>query len=986
MATVTSPTSVDQVKELIRQLYAPGQNPEWLKTAQRTLQGLQHSPDGWALAEQLLASEEDNVRFFGALTYQVKINADWKTLPEEYHTQLLTTLVSWLLRYQNGPSLVARKLVAVLTTFALHTIPTTWKSPVKYLAACLAAKSLVPTETAESLSMKDLVGGLNESELKVTLEFANVLAEEADKTDLVADRKIQVHQAIKDSMHDIVDLLGYCLSLRGSMREVSDSATTVVKAGLGCLQSWLLYSADMRSLFQSMVPDVFACLAHPVLFGAAAEFTAEVLSHSRSFFPRSSIQDLVQLVTGPWGQGKLRSQLTTAAQGDEEDDSSNFNQLLIALGETTSETIADQIMDPHMQVLLSMLLALLNYPGYAVADEEVSPLTQEFWCSVVESIAESETNLEAGNALTMGVVEAVWRKIRWPSVHIERQWARDVKDDFAGFRRDLGDLLEQCYPVLRLDLITRLMNLLEEQTGSPSNVSWEDVEATLFCFVSIADAVPENSEETDRILIRLFSGPLFALQPPDASLRLRHTILNMTGLPAYSVTYSSANESSSSLSMPTLSNSASKSILTLCSACRGHLTSELANFGKLYMSLSTSTDLGTLEKERVTGAIAAIIQALPREPQKLEPLSFLIEQISRDFELAQVAAEAGNFEHAKELALSGLWCLTAAGKALGAPEQPLVILSGETTTFDKSQSFWQKDGQILQSQILTCVSNVANMFRKDPEVMDGICQVIRIGFREQEPGPFVFPIVDVVDFLVREIEAQQQPMSACLLTTSSKFLASCNIVGTERVDSEVSRLLDTVLTCTSHALEATGLKENPDVLHGLFDLLAKYLPCYPKVLFAEARLPNFLRLAIIGLTLQERLAQQGACAFLSDLYARHFDDADLDRSASEITRAMGPEVMKQLLVAFGGAIQRTALPQVSEVFGNLLRRHPQDSKRWLTTLFAQPGFLSAQLQEATKATFLKQIVGLALGNKNRQVRDHVKALWLQSRGLENMSW
>ncbi|BFZ59637.1 member of the karyopherin-beta [Saitoella coloradoensis] len=985
MATVTAPTSVDQVIELIRQLYAPGQNPEWLKTAQRTLQGLQHSPDGWALADQLLASEEDNVRFFGALTYQVKINANWKTLPEEYYTQLLTTLVSWLLRYQNGPSLVARKLVAVLTTFTLHTIPTTWKSPVKYLAACLTAKSVVPTETAESMSMRDLVGGLNESELKITLEFANVLAEEADKTDLVADRKIQVHQAIKDSMHDIVDLLGYCLSLHGRVREDSDSATTVVKAGLGCLQSWLLYSADMRSLFQSMVPDVFACLAHPVLFGTAAEFTAEVLSHSRSFFPRSSIQVLVQIVTGPWGQGKLQRQLTAAAQGDEEDDSSDFNQLLIALGETTSETIADQITDPHMQVLLSMLLALLNYPGYAVADEEVSPLTQEFWCSVVESIAESETNLEAGNALTMRVVEAAWRKIKWPSVNIERQWARDVKDDFAGFRRDLGDLLEQCYAVLRLDLITRLMNLLEEQTEPPSNISWEDVEATLFCFVSIADAVPENSEETDRILIRLFSGPLFALQPPDASLRLRHTILNMTGLPAHWVTFSSANESSSALSIPTLSNSASKSILTLCSTCRGHLTGELANFGQLYMSLSASTDLGTLEKERVTGAIAAIIQALPREPQKLEPLSLLIKQISRDFELAQVAAEAGNFEHAKELALSGLRCLTAAGKALGAPEQPLVILSGETATFDKSQSYWQKDGQLLQSQILTCVSNVANMFRKDPDIMDGICQVIRIGFREREPGPFVFPVVDVVDFLVREIKAQQ-PMPACLLTTSSKFLASCNIVGTERVDSEVSRLLDTVFTCTSHMLEATGLEENPDVLHGLFDLLAKYLPRYSNVLFAEARLPNLLRLAIIGLTLQERLAQQGACAFLSDLYARHFDDADVERSASEITRAMGPEVMKQLLVAFGGAIQRTALPQASELFGNLLRRHPQDSKSWLTTLFAQPGFPSAQLQEATKATFLKQIVGLALGNKNRQVRDQVKALWLQSRGLENTSW
>jgi hypothetical protein len=41
------------------------------------LQRLQRSPEGWQLADALLSSEEERVRFFGALTFTVKLNADW---------------------------------------------------------------------------------------------------------------------------------------------------------------------------------------------------------------------------------------------------------------------------------------------------------------------------------------------------------------------------------------------------------------------------------------------------------------------------------------------------------------------------------------------------------------------------------------------------------------------------------------------------------------------------------------------------------------------------------------------------------------------------------------------------------------------------------------------------------------------------------------------------------------------------------------------
>jgi hypothetical protein len=63
---------------LISQLYNPsGAAPEHLKLVQERLQELQRLPQGWQLAQGLLDDPDSNTRFFGALTFTVKINQSW---------------------------------------------------------------------------------------------------------------------------------------------------------------------------------------------------------------------------------------------------------------------------------------------------------------------------------------------------------------------------------------------------------------------------------------------------------------------------------------------------------------------------------------------------------------------------------------------------------------------------------------------------------------------------------------------------------------------------------------------------------------------------------------------------------------------------------------------------------------------------------------------------------------------------------------------
>ena len=66
----------DACSQLVKSLYVPG-TPKRIGNIQETLQRLQRSPEGWQIADALLGSDDDKVRFFGALTFTVKINQDW---------------------------------------------------------------------------------------------------------------------------------------------------------------------------------------------------------------------------------------------------------------------------------------------------------------------------------------------------------------------------------------------------------------------------------------------------------------------------------------------------------------------------------------------------------------------------------------------------------------------------------------------------------------------------------------------------------------------------------------------------------------------------------------------------------------------------------------------------------------------------------------------------------------------------------------------
>jgi hypothetical protein len=67
--------TLEETARLVRVLYSPG-DPKEIAQADAALRVIQRCPQGWELADALLNSSDENLRFFGALTFTIKINTD----------------------------------------------------------------------------------------------------------------------------------------------------------------------------------------------------------------------------------------------------------------------------------------------------------------------------------------------------------------------------------------------------------------------------------------------------------------------------------------------------------------------------------------------------------------------------------------------------------------------------------------------------------------------------------------------------------------------------------------------------------------------------------------------------------------------------------------------------------------------------------------------------------------------------------------------
>ncbi|KAI1826185.1 armadillo-type protein [Xylaria intraflava] len=997
--TIPVPTTLPEVEHLINELYRPNP-PEKVSHIQEVLQCVQKSPQGWQLAQSLLARPGDNIKFFGALTIIVKLNTE--KLPDDDALSVLQSLITWLTRSLNDGSgpIVIRKLCSALVTYYIH-YSHTWPKCVHHLLHCLGRNVTVPAEEpTDALPSEQVIQGLDTQRFLAATWFATSLAEETEKVDTKSTKYIGLHERVLDNGNDVAALMTGALTPSNGVPNI-----LIQKEAINCLQAWLLYAQrtpkqPLIQMLQALVQPMINCLLIEELYETTVELLTDTLCNWQQFFTRHHIDSLYALFESPWARQRYQNLIG----GDFDFDSVQFGMFMLSFGDAQMVEMMDTT-DARAQSFLAGLAGLLTAQGHPAAEDKIFVPTIEFWSSFVENLADTLYSESTNNppwhrpplSQVMQVVSYSWHRIQYPPLDVYNSWDSAEKAAFGDARQDVADFLESVYTIPGLPLISLFVDLIMRAL---SNSSWAELEAGCFCLGALADCVSEGNSYDDA-LTKVFGSSLFDLLRQGQSVipvRARQTCLYL--IERYSEYFvrhaeylpAALNLLFSAVADRHLALPSSKSIFTLCSSCRSLLISEIDAFLEQYSALRNNQELDSLAEERVVSAIAAIIQSLPNEENKLNSVqrllmivdmdvtaclqlksmedNALVDQndniIRRAFDASQrLSAPVLAHEAALNLAVRALRCLCSIAKGLQAPVD--LDSDDESAPAGISQSFEQ-----IHADIYGILVQLKDLFSDNAEVVDTICTILRAGFSETDAGPFVFPPQMVTELIVSKWRSR----ITTVVNTASAFVSSLNA---GRFKQHIVPTLGILLPWVLNLLHQLPDPEtDPELSQYGIEFAQRVLWRRPEVLMSQTSnvLEFLFTFAMKLLDENEPLPKAAAAEFWTTFITAKSDDLNVQTTLNNAMSHFGPRLSQSLMQNIGGGASRSDLDKLSDPLKKLIVQHIHASK-WLEAALNSPGFPSDKVSPQDKALFLKKLVSLRGGRPTNQL---VRDFWLACRG------
>ncbi|KAI1338073.1 armadillo-type protein [Xylariaceae sp. FL0016] len=999
MEAMQVPTSLPQVEQLIHELYKPN-SAETISHIQEVLQRLQKSPDGWQLAQGLLARPGDNIKFFGALTLIVKLNTE--RLQDEDATSVLQNLITWLinsLQDGSGP-IVIRKLCSALVTYFIH-YSHTWVKCVRHLLHCLDRNAVVSLEdNRDAVPIQDMTRDLDPQKFLAASWFAAALAEEIEKVDTRSTKFLGLHERVFLNADDVTGLMSSALKSPDSVSNVQSK-----KEAMHCLQSWFLYAQrtpkqPLVQGLQSLLQPAIGCLLVDELYETTVELLTDSLTNWQQFFTRNHYDALFSLFDIPWARQRYQNLLG----GDFEFDSIQFGLFMLAFGDAQIVEMMDAT-DTRAQGFLAALAGLLTAQGHPAAEDKIFVPALEFWSAFVESLTDTFYTESANNlpwdksplSQVMQVVSYSWRKIQYPPLDEYNSWDSTDKVGFGDARKDVADFLQSVYTISGMPLISLFVDLILQALA---NSSWAELEAASFCLGALSDCVSDG-DSYDAALTKVFGSPLFDLlrQGQDVvPIRARQTCLYL--IERYSDYFmrhaeflpAALNLLFSAVGDRHLALPSSKSIHTLCYSCRTLLTTEVDAFLEQYGTLRSSQELDSLAEERVVGAIASIIQSVENSTQRSHAVRQLLTQVGEDvsnclqlkssdqstlvnfndpliprgFDLSQrPVAPVLAHDLSLQLAIRALRCLSSIAKGLQAP----VDLDSD----DDNKAIGADSGlEQIHMDIVSILVQLKDLFSVNSEVVDVICTILRAGFSETEPGPFVFPAPMVTELII----SNWQSRVATVINTASAFVSSLNIgKNKQHIAPTLAQLLPWVF---SHLNQLPEPESDPELSQYGIEFAQRVMARRPDILMSQP--PNVLEfLFLFAMKLlngSEPLPKHAAAEFWTTFITVKSTDQNTQATLNDAMSHFGPQLAQSLVQNIGGRASRSDLDKLSDPLKKLVVQHVHAAK-WLDAALGDPSFPSEKVSPEDKALFLKKVVSLRGTRPTNQV---VRDFWLACRG------
>ncbi|KAI0382663.1 ARM repeat-containing protein [Hypomontagnella monticulosa] len=992
-----SPSSITlpEVERLVQELYKPN-TPEAISRIQELLQTLQKSPQGWQFAEGLLGRPDNNAKFFGALTLTVKLNTTENLFDRDAVT-VIQKLITFLITYlrDGTASFVIRKVCSTLVAYFIR-CPQLWRMCVRHLSYCLETRTCMPIGEVDEFSpFQDVSRALDTKSYYAIVWFAQILADEAEKVDTKSEKYLPVHEAMEVNARDVAIILA-----RG-IHPLDDHYTRPWDS-ISCLEAWVRY-ADCRPKdavvkpLQQLFPLVLNCLPDDILYGAAVGLLTELLDRYQSFFPKDYFDALYTVFESEWGQEKYR--LLFDEDDDDMEDEGRFGLFLLAAASFEYLRIGVDEMSTRLRPSLAGLLRTKGYPG---VDDRIFVPALEHIASRVEDLVDQIPNPPDEDMMAF-IIQAIsdsLRKIQYPHSTVYNSWDSTERVAFADARKDVAHFLEGVYPLIGRQLVAMFVDRIIE---SLSKSCWAELEAAAFCLGALADSIPEGVP-CDDLLTQVFGSSLFdSLRQgqEDIPVRARKTCLAL--VERYSDYFSdhpqllpaALNLLFSAVGDRHLALPSSKSIHTLCSSCRVLLAPEVNAFLEQYGSLR-NFELDSLAEERVVGAIATIIQAMPEYSEKTGAFQRLLTIVGSDVSSSLVLSSCGEAlvhllntpgfaraydftqrpagpvlasEVALQLAIRALRCISSIAKGLQAPSETLIDLESDD---DGTQTPKEMNLDQIHINIMNTLVQLRNTFSNNSEVVDVICGIIRAGFSEAEPGPFVFPPQMVTEF----ITGPWLSRTSTVVNTASVFVTSLSSGSQKKYVGEVlEKLLPWVFGLLYQLSEP---EQDPELTQYGLEFARTVMTKRPDTLMSQpANVLEFLfEFAIKVLHGNEPLPKAAAADFWTKFITLKVDDQNTQTIIDNAMAYIGPKLSESLIRNIGGEALRSELDKLSEPFKKLIARHA-NARHWIEAALKDPAFPGDKATASDKEMFLKKVMSL---RGHRSTNDVVRQFWVACRG------
>lgn len=894
--------------------------------------------------------------------------------------------------------MVRKKLCATLGTFFLRS-PFPWTRPLLHLAASFHRGDAVPEDQLSSAAdaFSQFLPLMSESQLATLLWMSSSLVTEVAKLDTTTPAHALIHQQMEILVDDASKLMHHALVLPATPESV-----LLKGQALACFLNWVNYAQPMwptkqeaLNKLRERIPDVIPLLNDvDEIRGEAMDVIRDILESYTSFF-KPQHMEMLAMVIYQHGRPRMLEGLR-----DTDPEVLPVAQLVIAYGVANVQHIVENPDDEYgSRAIIQLLFAILESPGVPGDEDEVSALSIEFWNTYIEYVNDVIHSREEGipppswvqhdTALCLHLTQLLLSKLKTPSPEASLNWSDAETEAFREFRTDTSDLMLSLYIHLGDPMLLQFITIAIEAL---QNQQWQELEAAMYCVNALGDnALEEPGAEPH--LAQLFSSPLFRdisdfnLGIPQQTRRTAIDLLGTYG--PYIERHSQFLPDTLRFLFASLENhglylSASKSIAALCSACRNSLTGEVESFISQYNRFAGGPTSEPFTNEKVIGAIAAIVQAISPESAKAQPLSALLDIVDSMITNAKSMAPRSEPEKAHEFGISAIQCLASIGKNLQTPDDiPIELYEDNHKPAKNVDNFWlNQEGQAIQLRVVNTCYNVLQLFPGSGEAVDAVCHVLRQGFTEHEPGPFVFPPTVTVGFL--EQCTLSTPQIESVLSITSTLIVQHTRKDIAHIDTEVDRVYRKTSALIQELAEPS---QDPSIAHACIEVFHRMVPRYIHVLLdmsspSGALVQPILDFVIKAIDGADLLPKRSAAEFWSKIIKPSVLPADENVRArlEQVVAAYGPTLCQALASQIVGRGQRSELDQLCEPLKALIQTRPQ-TKSWLeAALFsdALPAIVGPSVGDSEKRRFVQSVI--AVRGDNRKTRDIVKNFYAACRG------